>query len=267
MTSIALCIPHLPGIPKRDESFSRLRRALSEGTAVDRHVTYRILTEKEPNHVWAAKMRRFFIESGAEFCLTLQDDVLVSPRFWAELRAMLTHLPQGEAALGLSSVHPMQTEVYRQGLRWYATRAWLVGWAWGMWREDVIAYDAWCTDNAVRVARTNEDSMLNEWLIETGRTAWHPVPAICDHDTSIESTYANDAHVHRRPLITWRDVDADLTRPEYWLASGKDPPLLAMPLPHVCWACRKEAGNFRWETGVRMCGRCITNAVASKVMG
>jgi hypothetical protein len=225
-----------------------------------------ILADKESNHVWAGKMRRFFIDSGADFCLTLQDDVLVSPCFWSELRAMLTHLPE-RAALGLSSVHPMQTEIQRMGLRWYQTRAWLVGWAWGMWRKDVVEYDAWCEANAERVARTNEDSMLNEWLILTGRSVWHPVPTIADHDTSIDSTYANDAHVHRRPLVTWRDVDADLTRPEYWLPSGKSPPLLLMPLPRVCWCCRVNEPRFSFESGVLVCPSCVMKMVANKVMG
>lgn len=278
---IALCIPHLPGIPKRDESFDRLmytacfsQRETDEGGIPDpfdfvecgddvaEHVC--ILTDKEPNHVWAAKMRSWWLETGADFCLTLQDDTLVSPRFWEELRAMLTHLPRG-SALGLSSVHPMQTEIARQGLRWYQTRAWLVGWAWGMWREDLLVYDAWCRGNPERVARTNEDSMVNEWIIESGRNVWHPVPTIADHDTSIASTYANDSHVHRRPLVTWRDVRADLTEPAYWLPSGSAPPLLEMPLPHLCWFCRRNRPEWKAESGCLICKVCVLGMVGEKL--
>jgi hypothetical protein len=159
----------------------------------------------------------------------------------------------------------MQTEIARQGLRWYATRAWLVGWAWGMWREDVAEYDAWCRLNAERVARTNEDSMVNEWLIELKRIVWHPVPTIADHDTSIASTYANDAHVHRRPLVTWRDTTADLTRPEFWLPSGAAPPLLQMPLPNVCWFCRRNAPTWTAESGCLICKVCVLGMVAEKL--
>lgn len=280
---IALCIPHLPGIPKRDVSFLNIMQSLGyvehdddcggepcdHGFCAYPHATtdLRILTDKEPNHVWAAKMRAWFLASGADLCLTLQDDVLVSPAFWGSLRAMAQHLPKG-AALGLSSVHPMQTEIARQGLRWYQTRAWLVGWAWAMWREDVAEFDAWCSENPERVARTNEDSMLNEWLIESGRTVWHPVPTIVDHDTSIESTYANDHHVHRRPLVTWRDVQADLTQPDYWLPSGKSPPLLQMPIPNACWFCHERPPRFRSDkTGCLICPACVMNMVANKVMG
>lgn len=258
---IALCIPHLPGIPKRDESYERLLADL----VFDAPPDVCTLTDKEPNHVWAAKMRAWWLSTGADFCLTLQDDTLVSPSFWAELRAMLTHLPRG-AALGLSSVHPMQTEIARQCLRWYATRAWLVGWAWGMWREDLVVYDAWCRGNPERVARTNEDSLVNEWLIESGRSAWHPVPTIADHDTSIASTYANDQHVHRRPLVTWRDVTADLTREEYWLPSGAAPPLLEMPLPRVCWFCRVGKPDFRSDqSGCLLCSLCVLKMVGQRM--
>lgn len=275
---IALCIPHLPGIPKRDASFADVTdalgivlheedcggRPLGHGMCAfdDSPDHLLFLTDREPNWSWAAKMRAWFLSTDADLFLTLQDDVIVSPRFWDELRAMAPHVPKG-AALGLSSVHPMQTEIARQGLRWYQTRAWLVGWAWAMWREDMVVYDAWCRGNEERVRATNEDSMLNEWLIESGRSVWHPVPAIVDHDTSIESTYANDAHVHRRPLVTWRDVQADLTRTEYWLPSGKEPPLLSMPSPRHCWFCGKRPPVGRSPNGACICGVCVLEIVAS----
>jgi hypothetical protein len=256
---IALAIPSI-----RPDALHELIH--SEGyMSGPRYEEVHLFADKEPNWSWAAKMRTWWLASGCDIALTIQDDTMLSPRFWPELRAMLTHLPK-RALLGLASVHPMQTEIYRQGLRWYATQCWTVGWgvAWHM--SDLAEFDAWCNVNPERVRATSEDSLANQWAIETKRVAWHPVPAICDHRTDLDSTYANDAHVHRRPLVTWRDVDADLTRPEYWLPSGKAPPLLRMPLPKTCWFCRERAPMWHSEqSGCLICGWCVTRMVESRM--
>jgi hypothetical protein len=48
------------------------------------------------------------------------------------------------------------------------------------------------------------------------------VPTIIDHDLDVSSTYGNEHHPFRRPLVTWRDGDvlgfdlADLETQEFW---------------------------------------------------
>jgi hypothetical protein len=188
----------------------------------------RLFAEKEPNYAWAEKIRKWWLDTGADFCLTLQDDSETPEHFTRILRAQLQHLPE-RGVLGLASVHPIQTEMYRQGHRWFRTRAWVCGWGWGLWRADLLKLQAWCDANEDKVRSINEDSLINEWCIASDRDAYHPCPSVVDHDTSLDSTYSNDHHVHRRPFITWRDTDADLTNPEYWRTQGTIPMLRYRP--------------------------------------
>ena len=45
------------------------------------------------------------------------------------------------------------------------------------------------------------------FAMSTGRRIWHPIPAIAEHDTTVESTYGNDHHPFRDVCVTWRDGD------------------------------------------------------------
>lgn len=223
-----------------------------------------IFADKEPNAVWAEKMRKWWLSTEADFCLTLQDDSEIPENFFQTLRAQLQHLPE-RGVLGLASVHPIQTEMYRQGHRWFRTRAWVCGWGWGLWRADLIKLMAWCDANEDKVRSMNEDSLINEWCIASDRDAYHPVPATVDHDTSLDSTYANDHHVHRRPFITWRDTDADLTKPEYWRTQGQIPKL-PVPSPRHCWWCMvRPAFAVAGKTGAALCQVCLAD-MATKAM-
>lgn len=222
------------------------------------------LNDKEPNHVWAEKMRKWWLETDADFCLTLQDDSEIAPRFFEILRAQLQHLPE-RAVLGLASVHPIQAEIYRQGHRWFRTRAWVCGWGWGLWRADLLKLQAWCDANEGRARTTNEDSLVNEWCAESDRDVYHPVPATVDHNTELDSTYKNDNHVHRRPFVTWRDVDADLTQPDYW-RQGTVPKVL-VPSPRHCWWClARPAFAASGKTGASLCQVCLSEMATTAIM-
>lgn len=246
MISVSLIIPSIRPDP--------LIRMLTNAAMAAQHTE--TLQEREPNHSWAFKMREKWIASGCDVGLTLQDDTIVPEDFAPMFHAMLSYLPT-RSVLGLASSHPLQTEIYRQGHRYYRTKAWVIGWGYAMHMVDVEEFHKWTIANPIRTQTTNEDSLLNEWIIETSRDVWHPVPAIIDHDTSLASTYANDDHVHRRPMVTWRDVDADLTHAQYWLPSGQ-PPLLDMPKPRHCWHCLKRpavAGSSVTRAGI--CAVCL----------
>lgn len=225
MKTIALGIPHLPDGGPRDARVAHLRLIL--GTIMPSH--RREFTDKEPNAVWSEKMWRWGLETGADFFLTLQDDSDVMPEgFWPALQAMLTVLPKG-AALGLSAVHPEAIKVRAQGHRWYRTQSWLVGWGYGLWREDLEELLAFREDLGEDAAALNEDSLVNAFIAATGRSTWHPVPSIVDHDTSLESNYGNDEHTCRRTVVRWDAYrPAELAAPEFWRLQGASPPLLGM---------------------------------------
>lgn len=282
--SIALGLPHTPWIPERVNSFARL---LDQLGIVDHEIDCdgsvaldqgrcrlpmavnlwhaRAFDEKASNKVWPLKMWRWGLETGADFFLTLQDDVEVADVFWPALRAMLTVLPRG-ATLGLSSVHPFALEVDRRGDRWYATRSENWGWAYGMWREDLASFVAWVDAHPDLLATLNEDDLICRWVVESGRTTWHPVPTIVDHDISIPSTYGNDKHANRRPRVTWRAYRAEeLTRPEFWRMS-QPPGVVEASSPGGCTFCpRGIAFAHSNETGAGICKMCLVCVTAASL--
>ncbi len=246
--TIALGIPHTPWVPERAESMARLRAELG-----NRPQFYREFDDKASNRVWARQMWNWAVETGADFFLTLQDDVMAAPCFWPALRAMLAQLPRG-SSLGLTQVHPVGAEVARRGHRWYRTQAWNVGWAYGMWREDLFEFARY--ELAAHPA-VNEDELVNQWHGDAGKFVWHPVPTIVDHDTSIPSSYANDHHSHRRPAVTWRGyAEADLTAPDFWKVSGEVPTLYPTVPAAACWNCATRRAVIRTPR-VELCAVCV----------
>lgn len=287
MTSIALCVPTTPWVAARRASMARLRANIGvsviKGTddEVKGHAWdvpqgsgpqhYMELTDRAPNEVWSVTMWKWMLETGADFCLTLQDDALTAPPhvFWPALRAMLTHLPKG-AALGLSAVHPIQREVARKNLRWFATQSWIIGWAYGLWREDLEEFLKWRTSEQgeevqKKIHPNGEDALLNVWMGITQRFCWHPTPTIADHDTSVGSSYDNDHHGHRRPWVTWHEYpEAQLTRPDWWACNGKLPQHYHTVAQNICWWCGKNPPDRGSEaTKATICAQCIMDNVAS----
>lgn len=279
MTTIALCIPTTPWVPARRASMARLRAtlgvdqsgawdALTEGVHPDH---YRELTDRAPNDVWSVTMWKWMLETKADFCLTLQDDVLTPPPdvFWRSLRAMLTHLPKGHA-LGLSGVHPMAREVARRNHRWYRTTSWIIGWAYGWWREDLARFLEWrLSDEGVAtqkaIAPNGEDALQNIWVGKVGIDTWHPVPAICDHDVSIDSSYSNDEHGHRRPWVTWHDYPtSQMTRPDWWAPNARNPTHYHTVAQHLCWWCGKnKPASASQSTKAMICASCVYETVGA----
>jgi len=268
---IALAIPHTPWVPERAESMSRLKQSLLIGETKELSAAgksglafYREFTDRKPNTEWCSDVWSWLYETGAEWCLQLQDDVMVAPRFWPALRAMLSALPADAHVVGLTSVHPAGVEIARRGHRWYRTPGNVVGWAYCLRRDVLGTFLADRKKLGKSFLDQNEDEQLSIWTEKTGRTCWHPIPAICDHDTTIPSTYRNDRHSLRRPPVTWRDYgEASLVDPEWWKPSGV-PELLGMPPQRACWFCSINPVLCASEkTGAGICGRCLTSCVAA----
>ena len=283
MTTIALAIPHTPWVPARVASMDRLRESLGiaehdetedDGCggieALENGLCawpeparaglchYREFTDRAPNTVWSEALWTWLLETGAEWCLQLQDDVMVAPCFWPALRAMIAALPQEAEVIGLTSVHPGSVEIARQGHRWFTTRGNLVGWAY-MLTHDALSEFRIARDLLPPAFRQmNEDMQIAEWAARSGRLVWHPVPTIVDHDTSIPSSYANDHHGHRRPQVTWRDFgEGSLTDPSWWKPSGT-PTMLGNAPMFACSWCGVEQGKMVSEqTQARIGPQCL----------
>lgn len=201
MISFALGLPHTPWVPARVASYERLIDGI---TPTPKYLlTLRAFTERAPNRVWSQKMWEWGAEQDATHFLTLQDDVIVAPEFWARLRAMVETVP--DQVIGLEAVHPAGIELARQGHRWYTTTDCLIGVGYVVPTAQLREFLAWRASSLKPGAleAITEDTMLGLWCMVTGRKIWHPIPTIIDHDVSMVSTYGNDDHGSRRPLVRW----------------------------------------------------------------
>lgn len=212
MVTFSLGVPHTPWRPERVASYDRLMHVVAgfDALVADesplKHV--RTFAEREPNHVWSKKLWSWAAETNATHLVQLQDDARVPPFFWAALSAMVEAVP--DQVIGLEVVHPAARALAAEGRRWFTTSDCLVGVGYVMPRELVVEFLAWRASALVdgAVERINEDTLIGLWCLATGRRIWHPLPTIVDHDTTLASTYGNDAHGARRPLVRW-----DTTRP------------------------------------------------------
>jgi hypothetical protein len=218
--SFALGIPHTPWKPERVESYRRMMQVVSNaplGVMACDSAGYhysRTFTDRAANWQWSETMWKWAAETNATHFLSLQDDVIPSPNFWPELRAMVEAYP--DDVIGLESVHPECKSAGERRERMISTSDGLVGvgyvmptpllWSFLDWRGLLIKG---------AVESVTEDSLLSTWCLATGSRILHPVPTIIDHDTDIASTYGNDHHTHRRPLVTWREITPGLTA-EWW---------------------------------------------------
>jgi hypothetical protein len=209
--SLAIATAHTPWISDRARSMLRLQEQIAEGRA-DRgggfaHWHEMAFCERMPNHVWSELIWRWALETNRTHALFLQDDVILAPRFFRILRAMLVakpshviafHVPQGRAR-----------DVFRERrLRWVTSLDGLVGWAYLMPKTHLLDFELWrATELRPRAAElTTEDSLLDAWALDRGVKLWHPVPTIVDHDVELASTYGNDRQLERSPTVTWKDI-------------------------------------------------------------
>lgn len=219
--TIAVAIPHTPWVEARAASMASLRAATS--VEADRYTEF---TERMPNMRWADELWSWGLETGEDHLLQLQDDVVVAPNFWPALRAMLEAVPNH--IIALHAPHPAGPRLALEGRRWYTTADGLIGVAYIIPRDILEEFGRWRVEGLRRgyEQRLTEDTLIDLFAMSTGRRIWHPIPCITQHETEIESTYANDAHPYRRASVTWEDGDvvgfsaADLERPSFWTPSS-----------------------------------------------
>lgn len=257
---VALGIPHAKHIEGRPQSLARLYEMLGDSHGI----TCRVFSERESNRAWARRMWEWFASTGVEWCLQLQDDVIVGPRFWEALTAMLMGFQHD--CIGLEAAHPAGKLLAAQGHRWYRTRAWVVGVGWVLRRtvvEELLQWDG--------PADLNEDDYIGAFLNHTGRDAYHPIPTIIDHDTSVPSAYDNDKHALRRPTVLWHEYPENvLVDPDFW-RMDQEVPMLVSPYLDTCWFCLQPCMATRVQvqskhTAAVVCGYCLA-AVVNAHMG
>ena len=215
--TFSLAIPHCPWVPERVESVQRLERLLGirhfdQDAGRDYvipgrrphqytdHVAW--FTDREPNHSWSGKLWKWGYSTGATHLVQLQDDVIVDANFWPNLRAMCEAVP--DQIIGLESVHPLSRQVYDNGGNWYTTADGLIGVGYVLPRAVLAELLEWRSARLRpgAIEAISEDTLIDVFCMSTGRKVWHPVPTIIDHDVAMASTYGNDKHAHRRPLVT-----------------------------------------------------------------
>ena len=198
--SVALGIPHAPWRSERIVSYRRLASQLLENVSIEL-AGHRVFADREPNYSWSAKLWQWAVDTGATHLLQLQDDVIVAPNFWSHLGRMLEGVPNG--VIGLEAVHPNVANV--TGC-WYKTYDCLIGVGYVVpttLLRDFLEWRSKLRKGAIE--SVSEDTLLGVWCMVTDHGVWHPVPTIVDHDVDLPSTYGNDAHGHRKPLVTWQD--------------------------------------------------------------
>jgi hypothetical protein len=235
--TFALAIPHTPWVPERVESVNRLMGELfSGGGEPPGLVAWTQITERARNEVWSERMWLWGTSTGASHFLSLQDDVLVAPGFWAALRALVETNP--EDVIGLEVAHPMARQLAEEDVRLFTTPDMLIGVGYVIpvklleeflvWREEHLVA-GWKTSGPGGKTALTEDTMIGIWCLATGRRILHPIPTIIDHDVELASTYGNDDHTNRRPYVNWKDAaehadqygprwdDETLAAPGWWL--------------------------------------------------
>lgn len=152
-----------------------------------------------------------------DYCLFLQDDAIVSDDFRPLLESMLAaHWENPPAIIGLEVAHPAAGALRAEGYRWFTTSDALIGVGYIVSRQFLKKFLEWRNAQSPVTLRTiTEDSLLGLYCALHGQRILHPLPTVVDHDTSIPSTYGNDAHSNRRSSVTW---DGNLVRanPEFW---------------------------------------------------
>jgi hypothetical protein len=290
MTAIfALAIPHCAWLPERVTSMARLKDQLG-----NRPKFYKEFAEKEPNWSWSEKLWNWAIATGATHLVQLQDDIEVDAGFWPNLRAMVDARP--DDIIGLESINPLAKYMTSS---WYTDGDCCVGVAYVIPVPVLVTMMQWRNSlPSGLVQNVNEDDLIGLFALCTQRKIWHPVVTIVDHDTTVPSSYKNDAHPNRKPVMT--TVRGDVQ-------SG---PLHGMRVPHMgnwygprlattakqlgytlsdeddtgqqaivalatcdefnlCCLCARNPPSVHGQTGLKLCVQCVSassNALLARMV-
>lgn len=260
-TALGICVHDFD----RDECAHHVEEDGSHGTMIGPlHCSrtlgadhYLELTDREHWTSWALKSWRWALDTGAEWFLSLQDDVEIAPQFWPALRAMMTAWPH--EVISLAATHSMAREVARQGRRSYRTPH-IIGWGWAtpalILRDLVACADSGALDKFHAEHPTDgEDTFVECFLADQHVVPRSPVPTIVDHLHVASTNEGFDNHTHRRSVVTWRGYEpGDMAEPLWWQSTCS---ALPADIWRLCWLCQKNEAHRRWESGVEICDQCL----------
>lgn len=212
--TFSLVVNHTPW---REERCSALRDMLLELLPLSRGVPFLLHDDdyrgrdwqQDGKVAWALKQWRWSASQRSTHHVFLTDDLHLAPRWWSCLDALVTACP--DRPIGLLSNHPRGPELSAEGFRWYATNSWLVGPAYVLPHEQLVAFLEYfekLPDGDWREpgnkAYRNDDSSINEWVTFHGpaRTL-HPLPTIIEHREDLESTVGHGDE-YSRERLSWR---------------------------------------------------------------
>ena len=263
-TTIAIAIPHASHHAARTVSLNRLLLQIGNGAVVPR-----VFADREPHWQWSKKLWRYGLESGAAWLVQVQDDVQVPQTFVWACEAALEGAPTNCDVVALFGIHPLARELARQGQRWYTTRAWLMGNGYALRRSFLETFVPWVEANEETARVTCEDALINRYCVETGRSVFHTMPSLVEHDLSLPSTWGQQAagmgldrpenHGHRKATVSYLDYnEIEIARPDFWHQAGDVRALLDALGPR-CWMCLGHEPAFisSQESGVHLGPECF----------
>lgn len=204
--TFALCIPHLPS-SERDASLARLRLALGGEISADPTRLF-VFTEKLPNHKLYEACWSWLAEQETDYGIILQDDVIPCAGFWTVLRNALEACPSHIVALNnCTPVHRHSPVADDKGLRWVTSNDGLVGHGYVMPTKAYRSLLDWRAElPAKSQEEIHEDTLIDLWAMHKKMLVWHPVPALIDHDSSLESNYETNTVVLRASVSPRKDM-------------------------------------------------------------
>jgi len=210
--TLSVAITHAHHLPERVESYKRLRATLELGS-IEGHLDIPgVLAERafggpEPRAAWSEAQWLWSLETGAEHCLFLQDDVLAAPAeiFWPTLED-ITKGHGKEDVVSFYSSHQAARILARWGdYGWYSLSDHVGGPAYLMPRALLSGFLAWRKESLHEGAKEYlaEDDQIALFLMSTGRRCFYPVMSIADHDHTLDSAFGFGPSLFRRSAVRW----------------------------------------------------------------
>lgn len=204
---IGMSVTHAAHLPQRRHSFQRLLAALSDDDSLPAGELWHVESERAPAHVWSMNQWTWGAAAeSADWICFLQDDALPCERFLRVLSAALASAKSDIVCLTHSGLLVDALSSCRaRGVHWMHSPDGLIGYGYAI-RQSVLStmlswFEQWLVPGA-REAIQGEDRHINLFAMATGIPIAHTLPALVDHDTSIDSTWDNPKHalIEDRPV-------------------------------------------------------------------
>jgi hypothetical protein len=274
--TLAVCVTHAPWIPERAARMEKLRATITAGLLpgeqyyeeTSRPTDEEKATGSNGTHIWAETQWKWGVSTDADSVVFLQDDIEIPDNFMVLLRAVIEAQP--DEMIGLEAVHQAGRALKDERGAWYTTADGVIGVGYVFPKDALRAFLKWRSEELVEGGKEaiTEDTLVGCWTLATNRKVWHPVPTVIDHDTTMPSSYGNDAHPMRRPSVTWKDYDMSLvTGPGWWAPGAKVHHLgrLYEATPNLCAQWVKNWTPERHRVAMRDDGRRTAKVISAQM--